>query len=159
MPDCGGHAADLPVLALDEFERKPGVGDALAEADRRVARGHDRRGFQQAGATWPGRVPVELEAAFGQLREGRGCRHAFHLGPVFAAMTVLWIQQLRIQAGLVCEQQESLGVGVEPTEWVNAGGQAKVGERAPPRARLRGELREHPVRFIQRAKHDPDCVP
>lgn len=38
MTDGRGHAADLPILAFDEFEGQPASGNGFAVANRRVAR-------------------------------------------------------------------------------------------------------------------------
>src|SRR5262245_46138759 len=38
MPDGGSHAANLAVLAFDEFKAEPVIRNGFAEADRRVAR-------------------------------------------------------------------------------------------------------------------------
>jgi hypothetical protein len=54
MTDGGGHASDLAVAAFDEFEFDPAVGDVLAKADGRIARGDDRLGIEERDSAWPG---------------------------------------------------------------------------------------------------------
>ena len=153
VADGGGHAADLAVFPLDQLERKPGIGDVLADPDRRNARREGRRGIEQAGAAGPGAVVVEGKVPAGELRESRGSGDTFHLGPVFAAVGVGRIEQARIETGLVAEKQQAFGVGVEASERVDSAGQAEIGERAPAGAGFGGELREDPVGLVKGEKH------
>ncbi len=68
-------------------------------------------------------------------------------------MGVLGVEQSRVEAGFVTQQQQSLGIGIEPPQGVDVGWQAEVCERAPARTGLGRELREHAVGFVQGDQH------
>src|SRR5436305_10037405 len=50
MTNSRGHPPDLTVLALDEFERDPAVGNIFAKTNRRVARRNLRLRIEQPRA-------------------------------------------------------------------------------------------------------------
>ena len=75
------------------------------------------------------------------------------MDPIFAAVTVAWIEKFGIQSGLVAEKQKALAVSVETAKCVNATGEFKIGERAPLRTRLRGKLRQDAVGFVEHEEH------
>lgn len=75
------------------------------------------------------------------------------MGPVFAAVGVLGIEETVVQPGLIAEEKEALGVGIEATERIDVGRQTEVGEGAPTRSGLGGELREDAVGFVESEKH------
>jgi hypothetical protein len=149
MSDRRGHPADLAVFSLGEFERDPAVGNAFAETDWRIAWCNRRRGLDPTGAAGTRAKITEFDFAALESREGGGIRDAFDLRPVFAIMTVLRIEELRVEAGLVGKQQETLRIGVEPAQRVNGFRQREFRERPPARAWLRRELREHAVGFVE----------
>ena len=149
----GGHAADLAIFSLREFEGEPGVGDGFSHADGRVARSDGGNGIEEVRAAGQGAVIVDRDAAAGEAGEGIRGRGAFDLRPVFAAMGVAGIEQPRVEAGLVAQEQEAFAIGVEAAERVDAGGQAEVGERSPFRAGLGRELREDAVGFVKHEQH------
>ena len=153
VADGGGHAADLAIFSLREFEGEPGVGDGFSHADGRDARSDDGNGIEEVRAAGQGAVIVDRDAASGEAGEGIRGRGAFDLRPVFAAMGVAGIEQPRVEAGLVAQEQEAFAIGVEAAERVDAGGQAEVGERSPFRAGLGRELREDAVGFVKREQH------
>ena len=153
VADSGGHAADLAVLPLDEFEGEPGIGDVFADPDRRIARGERWRGIEEAGAARPGAVVVDGDMTAGEKRERRGGRDTFHLRPVFPAMGVHRIEQASVETGFVAEEEEALGVGIEAAERVDVAGQTEIGEGAPAGAGFGRELREDPVGLVEGEKH------
>ena len=153
VADGGGHAADLAIFSLREFEGEPGVGDGFSHADGRVARGDGGSGIEEARATRQGAGVVDRDAAAGEAGESSGGWGAFDLRPVFAAVGVAGIEQPGVETGFVAEEQEAFAVGVEAAERVDAGGEAEVGERAPFRAGLGRELREDAVGFVKREQH------
>ncbi len=122
MAHRGRHAADLAVFAFDEFEGEPGVGDVFADADGRIAWRQSGRGIEQARGARQCAVVVERDATAGETDDGVGGRDAFDLRPVFAAVCVFRIEQTRVQARLVAEEQEAFRVGVEAAEGVNVFG-------------------------------------
>lgn len=153
MSDRGGHAADLAVFPFRQFEGEPGIGHGFAETDRRIAGRHGGRGVEPAGAAGQGAVVAEIDAAAGESGEGGGRRQPFHLGPIFAAVGVLGIEETGIEAGLVAQKEQAFGIGVEAAEGVHGRRQLEFGERAPTRTGFGRELREHPVRFVEGAEH------
>jgi hypothetical protein len=56
------------------------------------------------GAAGACRVTVQLNSSGRELRENFGLRATFDLDPIFAAMTVAWIEKFRIYSGLVAEK-------------------------------------------------------
>ena len=88
----GGHAADLAIFSLREFEGEPGVGDGFSHADGRVARSDGGNGIEEVRAAGQGAVIVDRDAAAGETGEGIRGRGAFDLGPVFAAVGVAGIE-------------------------------------------------------------------
>lgn len=153
MADGCGHATNLTVFSFDEFEGEPRVGDIFPDADGRNPRGDGRGGLKQAGATRERAIGVEGDAAMGEVSESVGGGLAFDLGPVFAAVGVLGIEQAVVQPGLIAEQEQAFGVGIEATEGIDAAGQVEVGEGAPTRPGLGSELREDAVGFVESEKH------
>ena len=153
MADGGGHAANLAVFPLDEFEGEPRVGNFFSNADRWIARGDGGRVVEETRAARERVVVVDGDAAAGEARESFGGREAFDLRPVFAAMSVRRIKEAVVQTRFVGEQKQALGVGVEAAECIDAAREGEVGERAPARAGLGRELREDAVGFVQGEKH------
>lgn len=118
MTDRCGHASDLAVFALDEFERKPAIGNVFAKTNRRVAGRKRWRWIETANAARTRGVVADPQAAF-EFCERGVVGESFDLRPIFAAMSALGIEQLGIQAGLVTEEQQAFGIGVETSERVN----------------------------------------
>ena len=131
MADGGGHPADLAIFPLGEFEGKPRVRDVLAVADRWISRRHGRSGVQQPRAARPRAKITEVDPAALEAAQCLPIRHPFDLRPIFAPVRMTRVQEAGVQAGLVAEEQQSLGIGVEPAERVEALRQTEVGERAP----------------------------
>lgn len=152
MADGGGHAADLAVLAFDQLEREPAIGNVFSETDGRVARWQRGRGIEQASSAGQGGVVADFHASL-ELRERGGIGNAFHLRPVFAPVRVGWVEELRVQARFVAEEQQAFGVGVEPAERVDVFRQAEFGERAPARPGFGRELRKDTVGFVEGEEH------
>lgn len=157
MAHRSGHASDLAVLALDQFEREPGIGDIFAETNGRVARRDVRRRVEQPGAAGESAIIAEIDPAAGELLQGPGGRDAFHLRPVFAAVGALRIEQPGVQAGLVAEQEQAFRIGIEPAERIDRARQSEVRERAPTGAGLGGELREDAVWLVKSDEHVRVC--
>jgi hypothetical protein len=79
--------------------------------------------------------------------------HAFDLGPILAAVGVFRIKEFIIKAGFIAEEKQAFGISIEPPERIDSARQSKIGERAPARTRLGGELREDAVGFVKGEKH------
>lgn len=148
MAHGGGHAADLAVFAFDELEREPGVRDGFADADGGIAWRKGGWWGEKADAAGERAEVAEVESAAAEARERIRRWNTFDLGPVFAAVGVLGIEQAGIEAGFVAEEEEAFGIGVEAAEGVNVFGEREVSEGAPAGAGLGRELGEDAVRFV-----------
>src|ERR1017187_8084281 len=100
MADGGGHAADLTVLALGQFQANPTGGHGLAEADRWVTRGKVRLWVENPGAAGESLAFLN-DKSLCQFVQGLGRGDALDLDPVFAFVGVTRVQESFIQAGLV----------------------------------------------------------
>jgi hypothetical protein len=83
---------------------------------------------------------------------------SFDLDPVFALMGVTRVQQSFIQRGLVAEQEQSFGVGIEPADGIDVFREAEFGKRPIGRP-VRREPREDAVGFVVRDEHDVSLRP
>lgn len=153
MADRCGHTANLAIFSFDEFERDPAIGDVFSKANRRIAGVNGGGGFDPAHVAGQGKVAVDLETAAGEVNEGVVGGDAFDLHPVFSAMGVGRIEEAGVEAGFVAEKEQALGIGIEPAERVDVFWETEIGERAPARAGLGRELREHAVGFVKGEKH------
>ena len=140
VADGGGHAADLAVFAFGEGEAEPGVGHVFAEAHGRVAGREIGGDVEERDVAGRGAVVAEGEAAAGELGEGGGSGDAFDEGGVFALVGVVGIEEAGVEAGLVAEEKEAFGIGVEAAEGVDVRRQVEIGEGAPAGAGLGREL-------------------
>ena len=147
------HAPDLAIFPLGEFQGDPSVGYGLTNPNRWHAGRYRGRGIEQLSATRTSHGAVQFNLSGREAREGFGRRATFDLNPIFAAMALAWIEQFGIQSGLVAEKQKALAVGVEAAQGVDAARKFEIGERAPLRTRLGGELRQDTVGFVEREEH------
>ena len=83
-------------------------------------------------------------------RLGRG--QVFHLRPILALVGVARVQQEFVPVRLVAQEQQSLGIRVEPTDGVDVGKKAEFRQR-PVRRTVAGELLEDAVRFVEGDEH------
>ena len=79
---------------------------------------------------------ADIDAAAGNAVERRGIRHTFNLHPVLASMRMLGVEQTRVEARFIAEQQQSFRVGIESADRINVSRQSEVRERPPARSRL-----------------------
>src|SRR5690606_9230156 len=79
LPDRGGHAADLAVLAFGEGQFDPGVRYAFPVADRWVTGWEIRLRVGDARLAGQGAMPLQIDAAGGEPGEGCHRRDAFDL--------------------------------------------------------------------------------
>lgn len=157
----GSHAAHLAVFAFGEFKREPAGGDVVANANRRVprrdARNFERAGIEQRRATRERAMSADHHAAARELRE-RGRRwDVFNLHVVFARVRTRGIEKAPGEGAFVGKKQQAFAVGIEPANRINMRWQRRgccdVRKRAPARAGLGRELREHAVGFVERDEH------
>lgn len=127
MADGRGHAADLAVAALDQFELEPAVGHILPEADGGIARWKDGLGIEKGHAAGSGAVVLDGDSV-GEFVERFWGWDPFDLGPVGAWVAAFGIEEACVESGLVAEKQQSFGIGVEPAEGIDAGRESEPGE-------------------------------
>ena len=156
MSDRGRHPAHLPVSSFVKFNRDPHIRNRLSHTNRRITRWHQRLRLQPPCARRK-RKPALNHHATGQLLQRRDIRLALHLRPIPPPMPALGIQQAVIQSSLIREQQQSLGVRVEPSDGINLRRQAEFRER-PLAGRLLRELAQHAVGLVENEQH-PLLIP
>lgn len=154
VTDGGSHAANLPIASLHQLQRNPSIRNGFAHADRRHPWSQNGSGIQSP------RSAGKRAAAFDHDTTGKSLEislvgQTLDLDPVLTPMSLRRIQQPVVKAGLIAQQQQSLGVRIEPPQRIDPGGQAEIRERAPARTGLWGELGKHPVGLVQGDQH-PD---
>lgn len=102
MSDRGGHPANLTVLPFHQFECNPAVGNILPDPNWRRSVGDHGLGIQAGDAARPGAMVLDHNTCR-QPRERVVRGETFHLGPIGPAMAVIWVEQARVQTGLVTE--------------------------------------------------------
>lgn len=156
MANRGGHAAHLTVFALGELKREPGIGNAFAKPDRRIARRQGWWRVERSNAAAARGVVADPDAAF-EFCQSDGIGDALDLRPVFAAMAALRIEEIGVEARLVAQEQQTLGVGIETPERVNVFRKREFGERAPARSDFGSELRKDAVGFVKGEEHEGEA--
>ena len=138
--DCGGHASDLAVFALGEGQLDPAGGDGGAKTNRWMA-GSKHGLFVQYRGDGPGHaVALDLQRSVLQCLHLGFIGHAFHLHAVGARVFVAGVQEPVNQRFFVAEQQQALGVAVEPANRRDILWHTIISKRAMFR-QLTGELR------------------
>ena len=153
VPDGCRHPADLAVFAFREFERKPCVWHIFPNANRRIAGRKHRCGIEKAGPARQGAMTAEVKSAGFESAQSIRSRDMFDLRPILAAVPVPRVQQARVEAGFVAEEEEAFGVRVEPAKRIYFCRQTEICECAPAGAGFGSELREHAVRFVEGDQH------
>ena len=87
-----------------------------------------------------------------QLRKGFWGWNALDLHPIRPPMSTRRMQESLVQFRFIAQQQQPLGIGVEPANRVHVGRETELGEGAVRRA-VRGELGQHAVGFVKRNQH------
>ena len=151
VADSGGHASDLAVAALDEFEGDPSIGDGLSHPDGWGPGWDFRLRIQEPGSTWEGGAALN-ENAPAELVQGFGGGNPFDLDPIPAGMGVGGLEQALVPAGFVAEQEETLGIGVETADGVDPRGELEFGE-VSMRGSVGSELGEYAPRFMEGDEH------
>jgi len=100
VPHGSGHATNLAVFTLREFERNPGVWDVFTITNGGISRGQGRRGGQDADRARASELPPQENSA-GELLECKRGGHSFDQGPIAAAMRLSRIEQAVIDSRLV----------------------------------------------------------
>ena len=126
MSDSGGHFTNLMVFAFDEFESDPAIRDCFADADGRGAGGEIWLGGDQPAPAGKGALASDNEAAF-EPRKGVRSGDVFDLRPVFAFVAASGVEESGVEGGLVAEEEEAFGIGVETADGVDVFWEAECG--------------------------------
>ena len=92
MSNGSGHAANLAIFSLNEFEGKPGVWNVFPISNWWIARCDVRRGLQSADHAGQRADGPEVDAG-NQPGKSIVVGNTFHLRPVFTPVTLPWIEQ------------------------------------------------------------------
>ena len=90
--------------------------------------------------------------ALGESFQCGSLGNAFHLAPINAAMGIFGIEKARVESRFVTEEEETLGVGIQPTQGVYIFWESKFGQ-GPVGGAIRSELGEDPVGFMEGKEH------
>jgi hypothetical protein len=157
MPDGRRHPPHLTVLALDQFQPDPTIGDGFAETDGRGA----------SWNFWSSGVSAERRTIFGSVNSGAlprrhynlrlrlqnpcaamqsfpalnhnssfqflqafRCRDFFNLRPILALVGVARVKESFVPVRFIAQEQQPLGIGVEPSDGINIFWKPKFRERA-----------------------------
>jgi hypothetical protein len=104
VADGGGHASNLAIFPLREFEGKPAVGHVFAKPHGRITRWQFRVSREGAHPTRSSVFTAKCDART-QLGEGICRRNAFDENPVTSAVTFGGVEQTVIEFGLVAEEK------------------------------------------------------
>lgn len=152
MTDGGGHAADLPIFAFQQFQSDPAGRDGFAEADGRIARRDLRLRIENPGAARQGVSALNGQTAFEAL-QGFSGRNSFDLGPILTLVGMARVQEASVQLRFVAQEQEAFRIGVETADGIHALGKPELGQSAVGRT-IRRELGEDAVGFVECEEHD-----
>jgi len=147
MAEGGGEAADLAVLAFHQFEAQPAGGHGLAQADRRGAGRDFRLRLEHPRAAGQGFSTLN-DDSLSEEAEGVGGRDALDLGPILALVGVARMEQALVQSALIAEQEQALGVGVEPPDGIDPFRETEFRQRAAVRT-IGSEPGEDAVWFVE----------
>jgi hypothetical protein len=86
------------------------------------------------------------------LLQGLVGRDAFDLGPISTLMTPLRVEKASVEAWFVREEEQSLGIGIEPSDGIDVLGKSEFRER-PVRGAVGRELGEDSVGLVKGEKH------
>ena len=187
MADGRRHPPHLTVLAFDQFQSNPAIRHRFAETDGRIARGNlggasvpasrllrtvarlvsslappdFRLGFEQPSAAGQGFAALDQNTFF-QLLQAFRRGNLLDLHPIFAFVGMAGMQQFCVPFRFIAQEQQALGIRVEPPNRIDAFRKTKLRQRPVRRATRRaralarqvgGELRQHAERFVERDEH------
>ena len=145
------HPPDLTVFPFDQLELQPRRRDRLPEPNRRIAGRKLRFDFQQPHLAGQGAVPWISTPPRVSFAPPRG-RDSLHLREIGPRMRRFRIEQAVVESRFVAEQQQALGIHVQPPDRIDAGRKAEIRQR-PLTGLIRRELAENPVRLVKRDDH------
>lgn len=145
------HAPDLSVAPLREDEGDPVIRDGLAETYGRIPWRIGRRRIEKPGETGQGGASLNEEAA---AERGKGglVGASLDLGMVGAGMGTAGTEEAAGPGRFIAQEEESLGVGVEPPDRIDMRREAERGQRII-RGAVRGEGGQDAERFVKCDQH------
>ncbi|GAB4352608.1 MAG: hypothetical protein Kow0073_08400 [Immundisolibacter sp.] len=120
VADGSGHASHLAVAAFGDDQLQPGGGNVTAFADRRLARPQPRWRCDAACLCRAGEAVLEAHAAAQRAERGLVWL-AFHLRQVGLGQLEGGVGDALLQAAVAGQQQQALGVAVQPSGRVQPG--------------------------------------
>lgn len=100
MANCRGHAPDLAIFPFDQFEPEPTGGHRFAHADGWDARRQLRLRFEYPRAAGEGFASL-YDQSLTEIAQGFGSGNSLNLGPIFAIVRPLWMEQSLVQFGFI----------------------------------------------------------
>ena len=123
-------------------------------SDRRIPVRMGRRDL--TGGARQGAVPIDDETASTQPIQGVLLNRSFDLGMIGSRMCISRVEETSVEARLVREKKKSFAVEIETTKRIHFGRKA-AGRQRQLAIPVRGELREHSVRFVEGQEHFRCC--
>lgn len=107
MADGGRHFANLSIFPLRQLKGDPTVGHGFANPNGGNPWRESGWRIQKAS---PARKSLIFpkEDALGEFLQCGGRGDALDLAPITAAMGIFWIEEPRVESGLIAEKKESL---------------------------------------------------
>lgn len=156
MPDCGQHAAHLPVAPFKDRQLDLGAAVVVGFVRGRAAGPGRRR--RHAGAHRPNcnifrapcRAVVEHDSS-AQAAQGIGGRHAAHFGPVGLGHMVLGVRHLVQEVAVVGEKDQAFAFLVQPPDRAQHGARRQFHQiRDQVRGMHVAAGRNHAARLVER---------
>ena len=141
------HAAHLPVPPFANPQFDPKILHIFPKTNRRITRWKFGLRVQKPCACRQGELTVQNDA-IAELLKSRFTRKPLQKQMISFFHMVGGREQTRIPARLVREQQQSLGVGIQPPDGIHTLGKSKLRQRTV-RAAIQRELREHAIGFVK----------
>lgn len=153
-PDRRRHPPDLAIAALGQDDLDPGGWFVFADADWWMPRPQVRRRKDPYHCR-PGRAVVQHDAVT-QRFERMIIWRTVHLHPVNLRKLVFRVSNAGLQGPIVCEQEQSFAVVIEPAGSPNARQPDIIRECGAPRAV--SKLAQDVERLVEQDKHQSNSV-
>ena len=102
MTNRRGHPPDLAILSFDQFERDPGSGHSLAEADRWITGRDLRLRIENAHMCGQGFAPVDNHSRF-EKAQRIVRRRSLDLNPVLSFVGAAWMKKSLVEPRFVAQ--------------------------------------------------------
>ena len=141
------HAPHLPVPPFTQAQLDPEILHIFSKTNRRVTRRKFGLRFQKSGTRRQRGLTVKHDA-IAKLPQSRFVRQALDKHMISFFHMVGGREQTLIPTRFIGEQQQSLGVGIQPPDGIHALRKSKLRQRTV-RAAIWRELREHAIGFMK----------